>query len=333
MTDLDATYADWYVWAKRNLANDNAVCHAAAAAATEVEARGGSRDEAIAAARHSTTTGAHLASPEPGELRRRSYAEWFDWARRDLGGVREQQHAAARAALAALDSGQGANAAMAAARAAAGVEAPTAPAPNPAVSAPPAAPASAGPAATPAYGPPPPAFPGGSAPAAYGSPAYGLAPYAPPASSFAGYAGFWRRVGAYLIDSLVLFFALLVVSFLFGVVYGVILGLQGQASFNQQQLASILTAPIYGISLLSSWLYYTLFESSAWQATLGKRAIGILVTDTTGQRISWGRANGRYFAKLISSLICGLGYLPAAFSQRKQALHDMIASTLVVRRA
>lgn len=318
MIDLDATYADWYVWARRNLATDSAVCHAAAAAATAVEARGGSRDEAIAAARQSTTSGAHLAPPDPADLRRRSYAEWFDWARRELGGVREQQHAAARAAIAALDGGLGANAAMHAARQAAGVDEPA-----PAAPALPAAPPP--PPPPPAYAPP--AYPG---PAAYAPPAWPPAPPAP--AAFAGYAGFWRRLAAYLIDGVVLILMLLLLSLMAGFFYGIYLGITGGTAPSSEELSKILVGPIYGALFVLTWLYSTLLEASPWQATLGKVALSIWVTDLEGRRIGWGRANARYFSKLLSGSICGVGYLMVAFTERKQGLHDMIAATLVVRK-
>jgi uncharacterized RDD family membrane protein YckC len=73
-------------------------------------------------------------------------------------------------------------------------------------------------------------------------------------------------------------------------------------------------------------------ESSAWQGTLGKKALGLTVTDLEGRRISFGRATGRYFAKIISTLILCIGYMMAGFTERKQALHDMIAGTLVLRK-
>jgi uncharacterized RDD family membrane protein YckC len=332
VTDPDAAYADWYVWARRNLANDSAMCHAAAAAATELELRGGSREEAIAAARQSTTTGAHLASPDQADLRRRSYAEWFDWARRELGGVREQQHAAARAAVAALDAGQGANAAMAAARQSAGIEAaavaggPGA-APAPAIAAVPPGPAPYVPYPAQPLAPPVPAAP------AY-APSWPPPSWPPPAAApvFAGYAGFWRRVAAYLIDTLLLTAALVLVSLIGGFVYGVYIGLSAAATPSQKALSSALQLPVDGAVLVGGWLYFTLLEASPWQATVGKLALGIRVSDLAGGRIGWGRANARYFAKILSALILGIGYLMAAFTERKQALHDMIAATLVVRR-
>jgi uncharacterized RDD family membrane protein YckC len=79
-------------------------------------------------------------------------------------------------------------------------------------------------------------------------------------------------------------------------------------------------------------LYYSLMESSPWQATLGKRALGLQVTDLHGNRISFGRATGRYFAKIVSGLTLSIGYLMAGFTRRKQALHDIISECLVIRR-
>jgi uncharacterized RDD family membrane protein YckC len=72
-------------------------------------------------------------------------------------------------------------------------------------------------------------------------------------------------------------------------------------------------------------------ESSAWQATLGKRVLGVVVTDLAGDRISFGRATGRYFASQISCAIFLIGYLMQPFTKKRQTLHDKIAGTLVVR--
>jgi len=80
------------------------------------------------------------------------------------------------------------------------------------------------------------------------------------------------------------------------------------------------------------WLYFALMESSSKQATLGKMMIGVIVTDTDGNRISFGRASGRYFAKIPSAIILMIGYIMAAFTKRKQALHDMMAGCLVIRK-
>jgi uncharacterized RDD family membrane protein YckC len=71
-------------------------------------------------------------------------------------------------------------------------------------------------------------------------------------------------------------------------------------------------------------------ESSSRQATLGKMALGIVVTDMDGKRISFGRAVGRNLGKIISQIILFIGFLMVAFTQKKQGLHDIIANCLVV---
>jgi uncharacterized RDD family membrane protein YckC len=84
-------------------------------------------------------------------------------------------------------------------------------------------------------------------------------------------------------------------------------------------------------SMVVNWIYEASLESSSYQATLGKMALGLKVTDLEGRRISFARATGRHFAKILSGMILLIGYIIAGFSTRKQALHDMIAGTLVVR--
>jgi uncharacterized RDD family membrane protein YckC len=118
------------------------------------------------------------------------------------------------------------------------------------------------------------------------------------------YAGFWRRVGAFLVDVLVLLIPVAILTRI------------GSAG-------SLLV-------FLAEWVYFAYQESSEAQATIGKRALGIKVTDEAGNRISFGRATGRYFAKIISTLILLIGFIMVAFTRKKQGLHDMIAGTLVV---
>ena len=132
------------------------------------------------------------------------------------------------------------------------------------------------------------------------------------------YAGFWRRVGAYLID-----YALFMVA---AIALGVGLGLSGFWS-AQIEIACQLAL------VVGYWLYATGMQSSALMATVGKLALRIKVTDYEGGRISFGRANGRFFASILSSLTLGIGYLMAGFTKRRQALHDIVAGTLVVRNA
>lgn len=86
------------------------------------------------------------------------------------------------------------------------------------------------------------------------------------------------------------------------------------------------------ISQAANWLYSSIMESSSKQATLGKMALGIIVTDGAGNRISFARATGRYFAKILSGLIFYIGYIMIAATEKKQGLHDIIASTFVYKK-
>ena len=139
-------------------------------------------------------------------------------------------------------------------------------------------------------------------------------------------AGFWKRVAAYLIDSLIVGVVGAVIGGLLGAVLGVAL-LSGDAGAGA---AFLLQAVVQLVSLAITAAYYAGFHASRNQATLGKMAIGIKVVRTDGARISLLRAVGRYFAALLSGLILCIGYLMAAFTERKQGLHDMLCDTLVV---
>jgi len=135
------------------------------------------------------------------------------------------------------------------------------------------------------------------------------------------HAGFWRRVAAYVMD----YFLTFIASYALGFVAGFLL-------VAAQGAAGMAVAPLVGglLGLVFGWLYFALQESSALQATLGKRAMGIKVTDGQGRRISFGRATGRFFGKILSGIILSIGFMLAGWTARKQALHDMIANTLVV---
>ena len=81
------------------------------------------------------------------------------------------------------------------------------------------------------------------------------------------------------------------------------------------------------------WLYYALLESSTWQGTVGKKALGLTVTDMEGRRVTFARATGRFFSRLITGMVpLAIGYILAGITAKKQALHDMIAGTLVMRK-
>jgi uncharacterized RDD family membrane protein YckC len=112
----------------------------------------------------------------------------------------------------------------------------------------------------------------------------------------------------------------------------VVLVVAAAGDFNAAMDEDAFGGMYYLFSWLVGWLYYSLMHSSSWQATLGKRALGIKLTSLSGERIGFGRATGRFFATFLSAIILGIGYLMAAFTARRQALHDMIAGTLVVSR-
>ena len=141
------------------------------------------------------------------------------------------------------------------------------------------------------------------------------------------YAGFWIRVLAYLIDSLVM----MAVSCPLGILLG--LGVVAIGADQNSDSALFTNGFSNVVSIVIGWLYSSLLESSSWQATVGKKVLGLKVTDMDGNRISFGRATGRYFGQILSGLICFIGFIMVAFTEKKQGLHDIMAGTLVVKGA
>lgn len=139
-------------------------------------------------------------------------------------------------------------------------------------------------------------------------------------------AGFWKRTAAYLIDSLIVGVAGGLIGMLLGLLL-VPLTMAGDAGAAAAMVGYLL---IQLVSLAITAAYYAGFHASRGQATLGKMAIGIKVVRPDGGRISLMRGVGRYFAFLLSGLILCIGFLMAAFTERKQGLHDMLCDTLVV---
>lgn len=136
-----------------------------------------------------------------------------------------------------------------------------------------------------------------------------------------GYAGFWWRLLALSLDAILLGFVWGGFSF---VIFGPLAASPSSLIWYSGQ------ALPYGLlNLVFFWLYFALTESSAWQASPGKKALNLKVTDLNGRRLSFGRASARTLAKYLSGLILGIGYLMAAFTRRKQALHDLLAGCLV----
>lgn len=121
-----------------------------------------------------------------------------------------------------------------------------------------------------------------------------------------------RRFVAYFIDSLILTVAFFIIGLIIGFLFGAV--------------ETFLTL----LNIVVVWLYFALMESSENQATIGKAAVSIKVTDMHGNRIGFGKATGRYFGKILSTLILFIGFIMIGFNDKRQALHDQMAGTLVV---
>ena len=135
------------------------------------------------------------------------------------------------------------------------------------------------------------------------------------------YGGFWKRVIAYLIDGLII---ALPITMVFGTVIPDVMMAE-----DVQAKPFAVTVPQL-VMILTSWIYFAGLESSQWQATVGKKILGMKVTDMAGQRINFVKATVRYLSKLLSSFILMIGFIMVAFTVKKQGLHDFIAATTVV---
>jgi uncharacterized RDD family membrane protein YckC len=145
------------------------------------------------------------------------------------------------------------------------------------------------------------------------------------------YAGFWLRAVALLIDSVVLGFVTLpILARPIMQNIGTNITLKSYFEF----LSSGTTQAIAFSLLLDLmfWLYCAAFESSRWQATPGKKLLGLYVTDLKGNRISFVRASGRFLGKALEQLTLFIGFLMAGFTAKKQALHDILSGCLVLRK-
>jgi len=157
------------------------------------------------------------------------------------------------------------------------------------------------------------------------------APAAPMSAAAVQYAGFWRRVLASIIDGLI-------VGAAWSAIYYTLVaaGVVNMPEVNETDIEPYIRWMIKymlvsnAVVFVLQTVYFALMESSSRQATLGKMALGIVVTDMDGKRISFGRAVGRNLGKIISQIILLIGYFMIAFTQKKQGLHDIIANCLVV---
>ena len=152
---------------------------------------------------------------------------------------------------------------------------------------------------------------------------------APAVASAPRYAGFWRRFVATIVDWIILWAVVWIVTF--GLQDVLPIAMEEDRSvedFWQSFIVSLATQ--IAVWFVIGWAYCAGFESSSWQATPGKRVVRVAVTDLAGSRISFARATGRYVAESFSSALFLIGYLVQPFTERRQALHDILAGTLVV---
>jgi len=154
-------------------------------------------------------------------------------------------------------------------------------------------------------------------------------PLASPSSASTQYGGFGARLGAFVIDIIIINMAGTVVVLPVSILLALILPGLG-ADGELAEIAGGIAGGLIGIAV--SWLYEAAMLSSSRQATLGKQALGLMVIDLNGRRLSFGRATGRNFARYVSALTLLIGYLIQPFTAKRQTLHDMLAGTLVVKR-
>jgi uncharacterized RDD family membrane protein YckC len=143
------------------------------------------------------------------------------------------------------------------------------------------------------------------------------------------YGGFWMRFVAMILDRLLI--GVVTAPFSLAIMFSVMKAGEAVTMPETGQMIVVIIG-IGMLALLAQWLYFAIMESSERQATFGKQIMGLKVTDMDGQRLTFARASGRFFAKIISGMTLGIGFIIAAFTEKKQALHDMIAGTLVMKR-
>ncbi len=155
-----------------------------------------------------------------------------------------------------------------------------------------------------------------------------------PALAYAAqpFAGFWIRVLATLIDGVAMSIVLIPLYLIFAA--PLIMQIVRQAGNPNPEISPAVLAPLLTlmpIIWVLNWLYEALLTSSRWQGTLGKKLLNLRVTDLAGDPVSFGRATARYFGKILSGMAMNIGFIMVAFTERKQGLHDLLASTQVLR--
>lgn len=143
------------------------------------------------------------------------------------------------------------------------------------------------------------------------------------------YAGFWRRLQAWIVDSVLVVVSACMIALILGFPLVLTIGFVIKDKTFANDIYSLLGCTIGFFTYCS---YFVGFEVSRLQATPGKILFNIIVTDMENERIGVLRAFGRLFGKLLSGFLLMLGFLICDFTSKKQTLHDILANTLVVRK-
>lgn len=174
------------------------------------------------------------------------------------------------------------------------------------------------------------------APSQAAAPARAYAPAPPVAYAPSSiYGGFWIRFLAHLVDHIIL--GAVAAPLFFVMVLPTILRIAQQADRDQEpspELIITIVSSVFvyiALAFVGQWLYEALLTSSSWQGTIGKKILRLKVVDEAGNRIGFGRATGRFFAKILSSMFFCIGFIMIGFTERKTGLHDMLAGTRVLR--
>ncbi len=139
------------------------------------------------------------------------------------------------------------------------------------------------------------------------------------------YAGFFRRLAALIIDTLVLAITVGSILWFFTYVYDYTF----ESDYTFRDLAPLINFVLF---ILAWGAYYSYFEGSLWRATPGKRLLGIQVLNRSGAPIGYWQAFFRFLGRLLSTATFNIGFLVALFNRRRRTLHDLIAGTIVVRK-
>ena len=175
------------------------------------------------------------------------------------------------------------------------------------------------------------------APSQAAAPARAYAPAAPPVAYAPPsiYGGFWIRFLAHLLDHIIL--GAVAAPLFFVMVLPTIIRIAQQADRDQEpspELIITIVSSVFvyiALAFVGQWLYEALLTSSSWQGTIGKKVLRLKVVDEAGNRIGFGRATGRFFAKILSSMFMCIGFIMIGLTERKTGLHDMLAGTRVLR--